>query len=168
MSTGATTVLGLGNPLYADEGAGVAALAQLRRTVPLAPDVQAIDGGTQGVYLLPTVQAATRLLVLDALDLGAEPGTIRVLRDDAVPRFAGAQKLDLHQTSFMEVLQMAELLGGLPDELVLVGLQPERLGPFGAGLSTPVARALDTAVATARAELAGWHALAPEPAGTNG
>lgn len=166
MSAGAaTTVLGLGNPLYADEGAGVAALQRLCSTVPLSEGVAAVDGGTQGVYLLPAVQAADRLLVLDAVDFGAAPGTLHVLRNDEVPRFGGAQKLDLHQTTFMEVLQMAELLAGLPHELVLIGLQPERLGPFGSGLTPTVAGQLDAAVAAARAELAAWDALAPAAAG---
>ena len=56
-------VLGIGNVLWADEGFGVRAVAALNGGWRFPESVTLMDGGTQGLYLLPHVQAARRLLV---------------------------------------------------------------------------------------------------------
>src|SRR5690606_24970731 len=93
---------------------------------------------TQGLYLVHHVCAASRLLVFDAIDFGLAPGTLRVIRDAEVPRFMGAKKMSLHQTGFQEVLASAQLLGRLPRELVLIGVQPEELEDYGGSLRPSV------------------------------
>lgn len=149
-------VLGIGNLLWGDEGFGVRAAEQLDRDYALEGHATVIDGGTQGLYLVPTVQAARRLLILDAVDFGLAPGTVKVLRDGEVPRFASAKKIDLHQTSFMEVLHAAELLGTAPEAIALVGVQPEDMGTFGSSLSETVRARLPEVLAIVRAQLADW------------
>ena len=74
-----------------------------------------MDGGTQGLYLLPYVQAARRLIVFDAIDYGLAPGTLKLVEDDEVPRFMGAKKMSLHQTGFQEVIAAAALTGQCPE-----------------------------------------------------
>ena len=91
-------VLGIGNLLWADEGFGVRCVEALHQRYTFADHVHVIDGGTQGLYLLPYVQEADRLLIFDAIDYGLAPGTLRLVRDDDVPRFMGAKKMSLHQT----------------------------------------------------------------------
>ena len=83
-------VLGIGNLLWADEGFGVRCVEALHQRYTFADHVHVIDGGTQGLYLLPYVQEADRLLIFDAIDYGLAPGTLRLVRDDDVPRFMGA------------------------------------------------------------------------------
>ena len=140
-------VLGIGNILWADEGFGVRAAERLRDGWSLPPRVTVMDGGTQGLYLLPHLEAADALVVLDAIDYGLEPGTLRVLRDGDVPAFLGAKKMSLHQTGFQEVLATAALLGRCPRRLVLVGVQPQTLDDYGGGLTAVVAARVEPAVA---------------------
>src|SRR5262245_2819106 len=112
--TATILVLGIGNILWADEGFGVRCAETLAARYLLPPHVRVLDGGTQGLYLLPYVQAARQLLIFDAVDYGLAPGSVLRVTDRDVPRYLGAKKLSLHQTGFQEVLALADLLGKLP------------------------------------------------------
>lgn len=153
-------VLGIGNLLWADEGFGVRAVEMLHRDWRFPAQVNLMDGGTQGLYLLPYVQEADALLVFDAVDYGDAPGTLREVTGDKVPRFMGAKKMSLHQNGFQEVLAAAALTGRLPQELVLIGAQPERLEDFGGSLSPIVHAQLPAALDIARKWLEHWGATA--------
>lgn len=138
--TGDTTlILGIGNVLWADEGFGVRCIETLNQRYRFPESVELLDGGTQGIYLVQHVQSANRLVVFDAVDYGLKPGTLKIVRDDEVPKFMGAKQMSLHQTGFQEVLAMAEFTGSYPSELLLIGVQPELLEDFGGSL-TPVVR----------------------------
>ncbi len=149
-------VLGIGNLLWADEGFGVRAIEALAQRWQFAPQVQLVDGGTQGLYLLPLVQSATRLLILDAVDYGLPPGTLKRVENDDVPRFLGARKMSLHQTGFQEVLMLAQMTASFPSEVVLIGCQPEELEDYGGSLRPVVKVALEEALRQAVACIAGW------------
>lgn len=148
-------VLGIGNVLWADEGFGVRAVEALHEAWSLPPEVTLMDGGTQGLILLPEVTARTHVLVFDAIDFGDAPAALRVLRDRDVPAWSGA-KMSLHQQSFMELLAIAEVQGRFPPHLTLIGVQPERLMDFGGSLSASVRQRLPQAVSLAVDELARW------------
>jgi hydrogenase maturation protease len=132
--------LGIGNLLWADEGFGVRCIEALQRRYEFAEHVSLIDGGTQGLYLIQHVQSADALLIFDAIDYGLEPGTLRLIRDDAVPRFMGAKKMSLHQTGFQEVLSLAQLTEKYPAQVLLIGCQPQELEDYGGSLR-PVVKA---------------------------
>jgi hydrogenase maturation protease len=149
-------VLGIGNILWADEGFGVRAVEEFHRRYRVPETVTVLDGGTQGLYLVNFLQEHDRLLVFDAIDYGLEPGTMKILRDDEVPKFTGAKKMSLHQTGFQEVLSAADLLGAYPRELALVGCQPLDLEDWGGPLTEPVRARLAAALAAAVDILAGW------------
>ncbi|MDR1889394.1 MAG: HyaD/HybD family hydrogenase maturation endopeptidase [Zoogloeaceae bacterium] len=151
-------VLGIGNLLWADEGFGVRAVETLNRGWCFPAQVSLMDGGTQGLYLLPYVQEADMLLVFDAVDYGDAPGTLREVTGNDVPRFMGAKKMSLHQTGFQEVLAAAALTGQLPQSLVLIGVQPETLEDFGGSLSPVVRAQLPEALRIAQGWLARWGA----------
>jgi hydrogenase maturation protease len=149
-------VLGIGNVLWADEGFGVRCVEALLEGWELPAAVSAMDGGTQGLYLLPYVQESRRLLVFDAIDFGLEPGTLQVLEGDAVPAFMGAKKMSLHQTGFQEVLACAALQGWEPASVVLIGVQPVELEDFGGSLRAAVREQIPPALQLAVDRLAGW------------
>ena len=100
--TGAV-VLGLGNPLMGDDGVGLAALARLAEGWQLGGDVELVDGGTWGMSLLPTLEGAAAVVLLDAIHVDAAPGTPVRLEGDAVPA-ALALKVSPHQIDLREVL----------------------------------------------------------------
>ncbi|MFO1328912.1 MAG: HyaD/HybD family hydrogenase maturation endopeptidase [Rubrivivax sp.] len=149
-------VLGIGNVLWADEGFGVRAVEALQQRYAFAPHVHLVDGGTQGLYLVPLVNGADRLLILDAVDYGLAPGTLKLVENDEVPRFMGAKKMSLHQTGFQEVLSLAQLTGHYPSEVLLIGCQPEELEDYGGSLRPVVKTALEDAVAIAVRRIADW------------
>ena len=151
-------VLGIGNVLWADEGFGVRCIEALDRDWQVAPHVRLIDGGTQGLYLIQHVQEAHKLLILDAIDYGLTPGTLKEVENEEVPRFLGAKKMSLHQTGFQEVLMLALLTERYPAEVLLVGCQPEELEDYGGSLRPCVKAALEDAVQRAVARLADWGA----------
>lgn len=151
-------VLGIGNILWADEGFGVRCVEALNAGWEFPPQVELMDGGTQGLYLLPYVQEADCLLVFDAVDYGDAPGTLREVVGDLVPRFMGAKKMSLHQTGFQEVLAAAEMTEKLPGELVLIGVQPEELEDYGGSLRDVVKAQMPAALDIAFAWLERWGA----------
>jgi hydrogenase maturation protease len=158
-------VIGLGNPIMADDGLGLAALEQLRQRWSLPESVRLVDGGTWGMNLLPLIEQADRVLFLDAIDVGGPVGALVVLEAEALPRFFGL-KLSPHQIDLREVLAVAELRGTLPSDLVALGLQPGRL-EMASTLSPEVESRLDQLLTAAVERLESWgYACQPlEPAG---
>ena len=149
-------VLGIGNLLWADEGFGVRCVEALQQRHAFAPHVSLVDGGTQGLYLIQHVQEADALLIFDAIDYGLAPGTLKLVRDDAVPRFMGAKKMSLHQTGFQEVLSLAQLTGKYPSRVLLIGCQPQELEDYGGSLRPGVKAAMEEALLLGVAEIARW------------
>lgn len=123
---GRTVVLGLGNPLLADDGIGIEVLDRLRRDWELPPEVELVDGGVWGLSLLPEIEDADRLLLVDAIDLDRKPGTLVVLERDDLPAFLDG-KLSTHQVGLRDLLALAVLRGTLPRPTVAMGLQPESM-----------------------------------------
>jgi hydrogenase maturation protease len=157
-----TLVLGLGSPLMGDDGVGLCALEALRRVGSFTPEPEWVDGGTWGMNLLPLIEAADCLLLLDAIRAGGPPGTRVLLPRDALPRGLG-MKLSPHQIDLQEVLALAELRGSLPARAVAIGLEPVRV-ELGWGLSDEIRAGLDGLVAAAVDQLADWgHGFHPIP-----
>lgn len=147
-------VIGLGNPLMGDDGLGLAALARLREQWELPAEVATVDGGTWGMNLLPLLEDAETVVLLDAIDAGRSPGELVLLEGDDVPRGLGL-KLSPHQIDLREVLALLELRGTLPARLVAIGLQPERV-EMSASLTPVVERRVGKVVTGAVARLGEW------------
>lgn len=160
-------VLGLGNPVMADDGVGLAALERLRAGFQLAPGVELVDGGTWGMRLLPMIEDAERVLFLDAIAGGGPPGSLVRLDGAAIPRMLGVGKLSPHQLDLQDVLAAATLRGRVPREMVALGVQPAVV-EMRVGLTPAVEAAVDPLVAKALEVLAAWGAPCtplPVPAG---
>jgi hydrogenase maturation protease len=151
-----TLVLGIGNVLYADEGFGIRAVETLHARYVLPDDVRVMDGGTQGIFLLPWVRSTQRLLIFDAIDFGLSPATLKLIVGDDVPRYMGAKKVSMHQAGFQEVLASAELSGEFPTEIALVGVQPELLNDYGGSLTDGVKAQIGPAIELAVNVLRDW------------
>jgi hydrogenase maturation protease len=149
-------ILGIGNILWADEGFGVRCVEAMDAAWQFGDDVTVLDGGTQGLYLLPFLEDARRLIVFDAVDYGKTPGEMVIAKDDEVPRFMGAKKMSLHQTGFQEVIACASLAGRLPESMVLIGVQPEQLEDFGGSLRDVVKEQIPRALEVALEQIKQW------------
>ncbi len=151
---GKTLVLGLGNLLLRDEGVGVHAVQCLTEKFEFADDVQVLDGGTLGLDLLPYLEEADRVLIVDAVETGNAPGTLSRFSAEEVPTFLGI-KVSPHQMGLADLLAASRLRGKLPQELVLVGIEPEIINT-GLELSPSVASQMDALLDRVLAELSRW------------
>ncbi len=159
---GEVLVIGLGNPLMGDDGLGLAALDRLRTQWELPATVRLVDGGTWGMSLLPLLEDAEAVVLIDAIDAGRRPGELILLERDEVPRFLGL-KLSPHQIDLREVIALAAFRGKLPQRVVVIGLQPERV-ELSAALTPAVARHVGKVVTGVVARLGSWgHRLLPRP-----
>ena len=148
-----TVVIGLGNPLMGDDGAGLAALDVLRDQWRME-DVELVDGGTWGMSLLPTIEDADRVLFVDAIVAGGKPGDVAILERDRLPIYF-TRKLSPHQTDLRDVLAAAELRGTLPAESIAIGVEPASVA-LGTELSPQVQRAMVPLVAAVIMQLTRW------------
>jgi hydrogenase maturation protease len=150
-----TLVLGLGNILLGDEGVGVRVIERLLEQVELPEGVRALDGGTLGLDLLPYLEDAARLLVVDAAQARKPAGTLVRLTGKEIPIFLDASKVSPHQEGLQDLLAVAALKGYLPEEVVFLGVQVGSLG-VSLELSPAVAAQVDPVVERVLEELARW------------
>lgn len=150
-------VLGLGNLIRSDDGVGIHAIHQLFRDRRIPESVELLDGGTLGLQLLPAIQDVTHLLVIDAINTGATPGTIVRFDISEIEPLPGTPSV--HQIGFSDVLAALRLLEKFPEQMILVGIQPEETG-WGERLSGTVQAALPALIEAAIDELHQW---APQP-----
>jgi len=149
-------VLGFGNVLLCDDGAGVQLLDRVRSELG---EVAAhfIDAGTLSFSLLPYMEAAHSMLVFDAANIGGAPGTIRLFEGTAMDRFlTSTRRRSVHEVGLIDLLDMARLQDCLPHRRALLCIQPERI-EWSETLSVPVAEALPEAVRQASALLRRWE-----------
>lgn len=160
-----TLVLGLGNVLLSDEGVGVHVVHLLRERYDFPQEVEILDGGTLGLDLLPYVEDADRLLIVDAVQMDTPPGTVARLVGDEIPAVLSL-KYSPHQMGLSDLLAAARLRGHLPAEVVLWGVQPASL-EVGLELSPAVAAQMESLVQNVLAELQRWGVV-PQPKAPGG
>lgn len=138
-------VLGIGNLLLGDDGAGVHVVRALQSQNLLADDVLAVDGGTIGFTLLEQVEAARVLIIVDAMKMDDPPGKVRLFVDEELDRFLSAPtQRSVHDANVGDVLRMSALRGTLPAHRVLVGIAPMSID-WGDSPSEPVRRGIRVA-----------------------
>jgi hydrogenase maturation protease len=148
-----TLVIGIGNPLQCDDGVGACA-AQLLARETLPAGVQVEELGTPGWGLVNHLQGWQRVILIDAVCMGEEPGTWRRLEADEIQLVASDQVRSLHEPGLAESLLLAQTLGMLPDEIVLYGVEPACIQP-GDELSPAVRQAITPLVKHILGEL--WN-----------
>jgi len=143
-NSGRIVVLGLGNLLLKDEGIGVHVVHELQRQ-DLPANVELIDGGTSSLDVLLLQEAPYKLVVVDAMKAGQEPGTVyksrfKGDRMDELQQAFGMKEhstLSLHQVGLVDALVVAQKTGCGPDEVVMVGVEPNEIDG-GLELTEPV------------------------------
>ncbi len=154
MSEPRIAVIGVGSPLMGDDGFGLAVLERLREAWTFEPGVDLVDGGTWGMNLLPVIEDAEAVILIDAIDVGWSPGTPVVLERGALPRFLGT-KLSPHQIDLRDALALAEVRGRLPWRTVAIGAQPEVVA-LGTSLTPTLAGRVDLVAELVGARLCRW------------
>lgn len=161
-------VLGIGNALLSDDGAGLHVLAALARAAEPLPrtEIQYVDGGTVGLALAPLIEDADAFIVLDAMRLGAAPGTVHVHVGVQMDAVVACRCGTPHEVSLGDLFTALRLLGHLPLRRALVGIEPESLD-WGTAPTPAVAASLPQAVSAVQALLRQWSracaVMPPEP-----
>jgi hydrogenase maturation protease len=157
---GRDLVLGIGNLLLSDEGAGIHAVKHLTHNYKLPPSVTVIDGGTLSFSLAEFFADASSLIVFDAARLNDVPGAIQSLIGPAMDEHLRFKRSSVHEVGLADLMDIARLEGHLPEKRALIAIQPAELG-WGEYLSEPVAGTLPRAVQIACEILAEWLPVAP-------
>ncbi len=156
MKVSNTLVLGVGNVLLCDEGAGIHALERLKSEYPEKPGLTYLDGGTLSFTLASYIEDCDQLIVFDAAELRSAPGTVKTFVGRDMDKFLGGPRRSPHEVGLLDLLDIARLTDALPARRALIGIQPENMD-WNMQPSETVNNALQHAVAAAVALLTDWR-----------
>lgn len=158
-----TLVLGIGNLLLQDEGAGVRAVEQFARNYLIPEGVELLDGGTSGIELLHYIRGRDTVIIIDVVKWGKQPGTIFRIEGEEVPALF-QKKISPHQLGLSDLLATALLTGQMPRKVVLLGIEPKTVDT-GLELSDEIGRNMEQLVDMIASELilSGFEVQARHP-----
>lgn len=137
-----TLILGIGNTLLTDEGVGIVAMRELEARFGPREDMEFLDGGTLSFTLAVPISECDALLVIDAAELGAAPGSVRSFEGAEMDRFLGAnRKSSVHEVGLRDLMFISQLSGRWPERRALIGVQPA-IVDWGESLTPEVAAAM--------------------------
>jgi hydrogenase maturation protease len=156
MSGDETLILGIGNTLLTDEGAGIHALNHLESEHPNIPNLTFVDGGTLSFTLAVWIEDCTNLIVFDATQLQQPAGTVETYVGTDMDHFLGTSKRSAHEVGLIDLMDIARLTGHLPENRALIGIQPDKMD-WGMKPTAPVQNALAEAVGEAVKLIEQWQ-----------
>jgi hydrogenase maturation protease len=134
-------VLGIGNILLNDEGAGIHVVTRLEKEGFDGADL--MDGGTGGFHLLGFIQSYKHVIIIDASLDQFTAGHVRVLHPKYAKDFPA--QLSAHEIGLKDMLDAAFLLGNLPD-IHLVAVSVKDFQEMGMDLSPDVEKSIPVAI----------------------
>jgi hydrogenase maturation protease len=152
-----TLILGIGNSLLQDEGAGVHAIRQLADLTSQLDDIELMDGGTLSFSLAGAIEDADNLIVIDAAQYDGEPGSTKIFVGEQMDAFIGSnRRCSVHEVSLIDLMAIALLADQLPHKRALIGIQPRDID-WGESPSPPVAAAIRQACGQALQLATEWR-----------
>lgn len=152
---GRVAVVGLGNVLMGDDGFGPFVVQHLLARYDFPDWVTVTDLGTPGLDLIPFIDGAAILVVVDTIMLRNDsPGVLRVFRGEELRAVPRTDRLSPHDPGLLETLDMLALRGGGPNDVLLIGVVPESCA-VGPGLSGALRNAVEQAIAAVVDNLSG-------------
>ena len=160
-NAGKVLVMGVGNTLLQDDGVGVHVAESLRamaRTQPelAEPLLEIIDGGTIGLSLLPEVEDADAVIVVDAAELGEPAGAMRVFRNGEIDGCLSGRRRTAHEVALADLFSAAAIHGRSPAERILIAIQPASTD-VGLDMTPAVQAAVPRACATIASLARNWR-----------
>ena len=153
MNTPRIGIVGLGNLMRTDDAVGMLAIERLKVDLQLPAGVRLIEGGTLGLDLLHPLHGITHLLAIDAIDAGAQPGTVLRFAGEAIADLPASKSV--HLLGFSDLIGAMRLTGDAPEEIVVLGVQPSRI-EWGTQLTATVERAFPLLMEAALQQIALW------------
>lgn len=155
-------VVGVGNSLLSDDGAGIHTLERFAQRND-DDNVFCLDGGTVGLALLDRLSDLDGLVALDAMKLGKPPGTVTVLEGAAMDAHLRKQHGSVHEIGLSDLMDALRLRGDLPEKRALIGIEPENMD-WGTRPTPVVDAALSEAAEQAEQLVRHWRATNPTAA----
>ncbi len=118
-------ILGVGNYILGDDGFGIHVINYLN-SINFPENVEVVDGGTKGIELLHYFENKNSIIIVDAINLDKEPGDIIEFSKDDIKKYFNI-KFSAHELGVADLLMDAELMGILPENLIVIGCQPEKI-----------------------------------------
>jgi len=144
-------IFAVGNSFYGDDGVGAAVLEKIRQD-DLFPEAELYDAHTDALALLDRLVPGEMNVVVDAAVMGLEPGAAVGFKPDQVRMKIKSDHLSMHGFGLAEAFELADKLGKLPEDVLIVGVEPERV-VINEGLSDAVRLAVPKVISIIQAEV---------------
>ncbi|MDD5134342.1 MAG: HyaD/HybD family hydrogenase maturation endopeptidase [Phycisphaerae bacterium] len=145
-------VLGLGNPLMSDEGIGGFIINRLLEKKDSYPNIDFVDAGTGGMSLLHLIEGRKKVIIIDCAYMGKPPGSIVRFTIEQVQSIKKLLHYSLHEIDILKVIDLAQQLNQCPDEIVIFGIEPEKI-ELREGLSPTLQKKTDEYIETIKEEM---------------
>lgn len=148
-------VLGVGNTILKDEGFGVHVIEELEKNrdkLGIPSNVEIMEGATLGLDLLYSFENRDKIILIDIVNAGAEPGAMFRFTPHDIKTKQVMNKVSMHQVTLFDVLTMAEVTDRLPDEVVIIAVQPGEIN-WGEELTEAVAKQIPKVIELVLKEL---------------
>ena len=149
-------VMGIGNTLLQDDGIGVHVTELFKSTHDFDPNLSVLDGGTIGLSLLPDIEDADAVIIVDASEIGERPGTMRIFRDGEIDRQLSGKRRSVHEVALYDLFSAAAIRGRSPEQRVLIAIQPAST-EWGLDPTPDVKAAIPLACETINTLTRGWQ-----------
>lgn len=150
---GDVAVVGVGNPIMGDDGLGKRVIDELREMPGMTEeDVVLAHAGTTAFFALEAIDGCAKAIIIDAISTGDAPGTIHTYQFVDGAFIGDVPEITMHDFSFVEALEAGRSAYDIPDELLIYGVEPERIEAT-MKLSETVERAIPTVIELVRDEL---------------
>ena len=144
-----TAIIGIGNPMMADDGIGPRLISELEGSVP---GVDLIDMGTGGMQLVHVLAGYGSAIIIDSADMGLSPGESRVFSPEEVVSLKETRAYSLHDWDLMRSIEISRELGEAPGRILILAVQPGSLD-MREGLSPEVERGIPAYIEAVRESL---------------
>jgi hydrogenase maturation protease len=148
-----TLILGLGNPLLTDDSVGLRVAAELRTRLAARADVTVAEDYCGGLRLMEQMVGYERVIVVDAIQSGAPPGSLHHLGPADIPTCRSASSHDMDLPTALAMGRQAGLPLPQDQDILLVAIEAQDILNFGEACTPPVAAAVPAAVADVLATL---------------
>ena len=116
--------MGIGNTLLQDDGVGIHVTEFFKSSRKPDPNLDVIDGGTIGLSLLPEIEDADAVIIVDASEIGERPGAMRIFRNQEIDQQLSGKRRSVHEVALYDLFSAAAIRGRSPQQRVLIAIQP--------------------------------------------
>ena len=145
-------VVGLGNLLMTDEGAGLHVIQELMAMSERFGHVEFIELGSSPMSLVHAIAGRQKVILIDCAWMDQPAGTIRRFTPDDVISNKATVDYSLHEGDLLGELKLSRQLGEYPSEVIIFGIQPKSMLP-GEDLSPELRERLESYIEMIGAEL---------------